>query len=203
MHRTGWFGIASLAWVFVAESAAACDYRYSVLTVETSGNGERPGAIGDITYTVTRGKGPERNGCEQSMTSCDDIGSVALHFAPSEDADSEFGAVGYRIRVVGGTLPEGLELRSEPLLAFQDGDEGDAAIGLPFVDGAHDDQESIAFTIRITPVDADGNEGPESDPILIRDEGGDGCGVARGGSGHGPSTALLVVALALGLRRRR
>lgn len=203
MHRTGWFGIALLAWMFFAESAAACDYGTGVLTVEASGNGERPGAIGDVTYTVRRGKGPERNGCEQSMTSCDDIGSVALHFAPSEDADSEFGAVGYRIRVVEGTLPEDLQLPSEPLLASRDGDEGDATIWLRFVDGAHDEQESIAFAIRITPVDADGNEGPESDPILIRDEGSDGCGVARGGSAHSPSAVLLVVALALGLRRRR
>lgn len=174
------------------------------LNVESTGTGIAPGPIGEVSYTIQRGRGPKDEGCgKQSGTSCDDIGTLTLHFAPSADPDSDTSAVGYRLRVTGGALPPGLQLPSEPLVGMGVAPQSEGTLFLTWIDGASDDQESVDFSLTLTPVDADGNTGPTSPAVHVHDEGssGGGCNVHRHRAGRVAAPPALV-ALAL-LRRRR
>ena len=125
------------------------------LIMKQAGTGSPPEAVGEFTYSVTRGKGPKSAGCNsQSASSCDDLGRLLLHFKPSTDPDSEATAVGYRLRLVAGSVPAGLDVPREPLVA------GGGMIQLLWIDGATDDQEEFDFSLTLTPVDANGNEDP-------------------------------------------
>jgi len=166
------------------------------LIMQQQGVGEPPGPIGDVTYTAQRGVGPRKSGCSGHMgTSCDGTGSVSLHFKPATDPDSDAQSVGYRIRLVSGSLPQGLHIPDGPV--HSDGD-----IALIFDDGAEDDQEPIDFSVTITPTDANGNEGPTSPVIRVTNAGRDasGCSVRKGRTG---TVLVPLTILSLALLRRR
>ncbi len=68
-----------------------------------------------------------------------------------------------------------------------------------------EDQGSLDFTITVTAVDIDGNRGPASGPIPIRDPGrASGCALRRTmATSDVTAPALLLCALVLGYRRRK
>jgi hypothetical protein len=189
-----------------AGRALACEYSEDVLNVGATGMGAPPGPIGEVTYTVQRGKGPVSSGCGQSSaSSCDDIGSITLDFAMSEDADNDASEVGYRVRIVEGNPPIDFMAPAGPLVARANGDGRQGTLSLHWADGATDDQETIAFAVTLTPIDADGNEGPESDLISIRSEAAGGCVLARHPRTRSELSigAGLLLGLAWVLRRSR
>jgi MYXO-CTERM domain-containing protein len=168
------------------------------LAIDGTHVGAAPGAVGEVTYTVTRGKGPKGSGCGSvSESSCDDIGGVALHFKASVDPDSDRRAVGYRVRLVSGVVPTGVPIIAEPMLPFfDDAAATEATIYFHWSDGETDDQERIDFSITLTPVDANGNEGPTSPVVRVVNDGdGGGCSVRGGpaGSAFVPLAALAMI----------
>lgn len=165
-----------------------------------------PGAMGSITYTVKRGQGI-RGGCVggASTTSCDDVGSIGLHFTAAEDPDTPRDSVGYRIEVINGSPPAFYFDLNRPRRGYAESPtSSEVSVGLNWLDDATDDQESLAFTIVLTPVDIDGHEGPTSAPVNIVHAGsGSGCAVSRAASLGGlPGLGLAIAAIAL-LERRR
>jgi hypothetical protein len=168
--------------------------------------GAPPGPVGDVTYTVKRGKGPVSSGCgESSASSCDDIGSITLDFEMSEDTDSDASEVGYRVHIVEGNPPLDFMAPAGALVARAAGAGGHGTLSLHWIDGATDDQETIAFAFTLTPIDVDGNEGPESDPISIRSDATGGCVLARHPRARSELSigAGLLLGLAWVLRRSR
>jgi hypothetical protein len=197
----GWLGAAFVsAMVLSSLRADACEVAGSrEFTLDPADTAAAPGAVGDVTYTIERGKGPRSEGCgKSSVSSCDDLGFVTLHFGSSPDAATDPTAVGYRVRFVGGALPDDLSVSDAPLLAPT------GMIHLVWIDGASDDQEPIDFSLAITPVAKNGSEGPTSPPVHIRDDGriAGGCSL-RGKSAQGAVLPLALLALALVLRRYR
>lgn len=149
-----------------------------------------PGKIPSVGVTIVRGRGP-RGGCDgsQQSTSCDDLGTVTLHPTPPTDDRTAPGDLGYVVKVTAGNLPPGATLPSDTVLA----DPAAGLLALGWIDGANDDQESIDFTLTLTPVDRGGNAGPESDPIRVHDDGSaSGCRASRGGDAR---SFLLVAGL--------
>jgi hypothetical protein len=154
-----------------------------------------PAQVREVSVDVRRGRGPGGGGCDgESSTSCDDLGRIALHVEPPADDRSAPEAIGYRLELVEGELPEGVRLPTEPVRP--DG----ASIGLVWVDGADDAQERVSFSLRLIPVDASGREGPPSEPVEVFDPGQEVACSAFGGAGGAP---LWLLALGLGVLRRR
>src|SRR5262249_46185981 len=146
------------------------------LQVTDEHTGAAPSEIRDVSTSINRGQGPTGGCGTQSRSSCDDMGSVQVHFEPAFDSDG--GDVGYRVELIAGTAP-GYSLTESQgrvvLPAYRDETDGRAVLNFYWDDGDTDSQESLDFTITLTPVDAQGNEGPISDPIHIRDDGSGGC----------------------------
>jgi hypothetical protein len=201
--RLALLAAAALA-VTASPSAGACDYGASSLVVDATKTGAPPGPIGGVTLTVQRGHG--NSGCGGSLTdSCANTGTITLHFAAASDPDNGVGEVGYRTTVVAGTPPP----RLDGLVALQTGSferQGDreAILWFRWEDGATNTQESIDFTVTLTPVDVHGNEGPTSAPIRIHDDGGGGgCAMRHGHESRGAVAALSALGLLLLAARRR
>jgi hypothetical protein len=148
-----------------------------------------PSEIGETTYSVQRGQGPQGGGCSgESVTSCDDIGSVSLQLGTVSDDRTGSSEMGFRLEVVDGALPSGLELPSGDVRAYPDG-----ALTFHWTDGASDDQEAFDFTLSISAVDRGGNGGPPRE-VRVQDDGSsEGCAV----KGSGVDLSWLLVALAL------
>lgn len=161
--------------------------------------GAAPARVEDVTVAVQRGTA-RAGGCfGQTSTSCDDIGTVGFYFRPPTDADSPPEDLGYAIRVVRGDARD--IVVEGTFKARVDGDE--AALEFSWVDGATDEQESISFTVQIQAVDADGNRGPESEPIAVADSGGSGCDIGGSRSSSMPISALgMWLAILLACARR-
>jgi hypothetical protein len=139
----------------VSERAHACSPPANMtLEVGDGDTGEAPSGIGDPSATVKRGQGPT-GGCAQQSSSCDDMGSFRVHFTAATDVDSSPKSVGYRVEVIAGMAPRySLDEYLDGVLVPQfDADDGDAAtLYFHWPDGDSDDQESIDFTITLTPV---------------------------------------------------
>jgi MYXO-CTERM domain-containing protein len=138
---------------------------------------------------MRRGKAP---GCTGG--SCDDIGTVRITVAPTDDRTPPLG-MGYRMRVISGPPPAGLNVPTDDVRAS----EG-TWLFLSWGDGAEDDQEPFSFTLSIEPVDLAGHVG-EARLVMVSDPGSGGCAVAGG-----PGEALwpaVVLAWLVGTRRRR
>jgi hypothetical protein len=131
-----------------------------------------PSAIGETTYSVTRGRGPERSGCSETSSSCDDIGGIQLYVSEVTDDRTSLEKLGYRVEVVAGSLP-GFSTPTTAVRAFN-GNQ----LFFHWIDDAEEEQESIDVTFRIRAVDLAGNEGPPRD-VRVRDDGrSDGCSLA-------------------------
>lgn len=181
MHRFC-LGLFLLAPIFVSRPAEACRapglIEHEIDPAEQAIDKEPPGRVETVGVSVHRGKGPEGSGCNRrGSTSCDDIGSIALIPTPPSDNRTPKEELGYRVRFIGGRVPDGLHIPdgARRLYEFEP-----PSFGLRWIDGATDDQEAFDFTVTLTAIDKAGNEGPESAPIRIHHGGSSGCRMARG-----------------------
>jgi hypothetical protein len=110
---------------------------------------------------IQRGHAPrQRPGGAVMATSCDDIGIVTLRLTgPAVDDRIPAAKMGYRFVLAEGELPAGMELPAEAR----------RTLILPWVDGATDDQEPLAFALRLIAVDLAGNESEPSELVWVRD----------------------------------
>ena len=149
--------------------------------------------------TVSRGQGPRMDGCGQSASSCDGVGSLAIDVQASDDLTPS-DAIGYRLSLVAGKTPASLILPAHPIRAQVAG-----RIILVWDDGATDDQEGLDFTLGVAPVDAAGNQGLATS-VRVQDPGHfAGCHIARhaGTSAFPALAAPALWLIAATLRRRR
>lgn len=144
---------------------------------------------------VKRSNTPQRQGCSQVSSSCDDIASLTLSV---EGYDPEAGGLRFAIA---GDYPDSLTVHNHPLVL--NGEEAEVVFVWSDLDTMY---EAIDAEITATWVDAWGREGETSAPLQVRNQGAEGGGCSVGGGGLG-STAALVLAAAAGLmlasRRRR
>jgi hypothetical protein len=194
-----WLALSCAAVLLRVETAYACSYP-SPPTLDpdaTLADDTAPLPVEDVSFAVRRGTAGEREGCSRSSTSCDDIGTVLLFITPASEDTTPIEELGFVIEVVDGEAPTGLI----PPGALQLDQEG--KLTLPFVDGATDDQEIIAFTILVTVMDAAGNLSEPSEPIRIYDSGkSGGCRTAPGTLLASPwPGALLVLGVFLAFAR--
>lgn len=170
------FGVV-IAGVRVPSSQACSGGGTELIDVIDEGaEGEPPGAIGSLEVAaVRRGSGPISAGCgDQVSDSCDDGGVVILTLTPAVDPDSPPEEVGYRFTVTSGTPPPIPILDPEfpeasAMVARVE--DGASRLELHWTDGSTDEQEPLRFALTLTPIDADGHEGPTTEPILIQDRG--------------------------------
>ena len=195
--RSWVLGVVALA--LVAPDADACSIagltRHEQDPNEEGVDVTPPAKVDEVSVTVQRGHGP-KGGCNKVYTSCDDVGSIGVHFEPPSDDRTPADRMGYRVRLVGGTPPS--PLPGGDVLAAQSG------LYFHWTDGGTDNQEAIDFTITLQAVDLAGNVGPESDPIRIRHAGDDdgGCSAVRMRS-RGAGGGMVVLGLAVMLLARR
>lgn len=186
------------AWlVLLSRDAAACSYagnaEHTLDPSEQAVDTAPPAAVGEPTYSVRRGRGPERSGCSESGSSCDDIGGISVHLGEVSDDRTLPGEMGFWIELVSGSPPSGINLPSTLVRA-----DSSRSLHFNWSDGADDDQEAIDFTLRIRAVDRAGNEGPPSE-LRIRDDGSsEGCALAASSG-----LDLIWILLALALLRSR
>ncbi len=133
---------------------------------------------------------PEPGGCSNMSTSCDGSGAIGIGVQAQDDRTG-VNEMGYTIRLVDGSLPEGMSLPNEPVRPYN----GDL-LWLNFSDR----DQSIGFTVAVRAVDLAGNEGPAMEVDVYDDVGGGGC--SSGGRDRA-SWLLLVGATLLLMRRRR
>lgn len=199
MRRSlGWALLSGVAVVIVwVRQSRACDFgapgRHTVDPAEAAVDSAPPSAIGSPTFTVRRGAAAS-DGCGTQGDSCDDIGTITVHFPPATDDRTDAASMGYRVEVVRGAMPPDPTWPDSPVRTT-DG----RTIYFHWIDGDTDDQELIDVTLAISAVDRAGNEGPPTE-LRIRDAGSsEGCSVATRGADL--SWAFLVGAL--GWRGRR
>jgi hypothetical protein len=193
----GWHGVAeacSLAFLPPHELDAA----------EMAADSSPPSPVVVDAVEILRGQGSQGDGCGAASTSCDDIGRVLFHFTTPTDDRTGAALLGYRIVLVSGELPEGLQLPLMPVRRFQEGDP----IFLHWVDGATDDQEPVDFVVAVSTVDLAGNESAPVEVHVLDAGSGGGCriGALRGAHVRAPAlwlAAFAAVALATRRRHRR
>jgi len=127
-----------------------------------------------------------------AASSCDDLGRVELVVTPGADDRTPSEALGYRLMLIEGRLPRGASLPAEPVRLSE------GRLRIVWIDGASDDQESLSFTLSLTPIDLAGLEGPPT-TVRVRDPGS-GCAV---GGAEVPLWLVLALALPRALRRDR
>lgn len=185
----------------------------------------RPGTeLGTLSLSITRVEpetdqgdaGPESDAGDEASAAADgsalasDAGSnddAGTDEAGNQDASEtpvapDFNEpVGYLVELFEGELPDWFSLPENPIAANDSG-----TIAFRWCDGASYDQERIAFSLVVTPVDAAGNLGTPSDPIRVFDPGGSaGCHAAGVGT-RAPWEALfggVSLAIAWLVRRGR
>jgi hypothetical protein len=160
---------------------------------------EPPAAIEGVRVAISRGRGPERHGCQSRATSCDDIGRWRLYFRPPVDDQSGPDDLGYVVELVSGRVPGQPELEPGDLITDAVGPSygstpEEATLAFDWIDGATDKQESLSFTVVVRAVDRAGNLGDASDPVRVRHAGDSGCAMGRGRTTFGG----LMMAFALG-----
>jgi hypothetical protein len=155
-----------------------------------------PSLVGRPVVAIQRGPSPEGCGAQQ-VTSCDGIGSLSITPAAADDRASA-AELGFRLRVLSGSLPAGLTLPNTDVRAPS------GAIQLHWQDGIEDEHEAFSFTLELAAVDTAGNISPPV--MLVVGDGGSTGSCAIGGAGAAAwwPLGLLMMLAALGrtLRRR-
>lgn len=186
-----------------APDAAACSIaapsELVIDAAEQAVDHTAPGPPSAVTVSLQRGRAPQSSGCGETMsTSCDDLGFVTFFPKPPADDRTASAELGYRVRLVGGSLPSEATLWPKAIVAGAGG-----GLTLTWIDGANDDQEPLDFTVTLAAVDRAGNEGPPSAPVHVVDAGtSGGCRTGRSGDA-GSATVLLAVLLGVRVWRRR
>lgn len=202
---------AALVTLALPDDVAACSFgqtEHFFDAVEQVEDVTAPSTPSFEVEAIQRGVGPERAGCgQQSSTSCDDLGWITLRLLDVSDDRTARAEMGYLIETQ-GEVPEGLSVPDVPV-RFDDN-----TFVLVWIDGAHDHQERIDFTVTMRAVDLGGNVSDPSAPVEVRDGAHDGtaCAIApmyrhadaraSGLALPGRTTILVGVLVLLGLRRR-
>lgn len=183
-----------------ARVAQACkpasEPAHTLDTAAQASDATPPGLVTVTATEIRRGKGPDTNlaSCSQSATSCDDIGTLALQVA-AEDDQSPPDKLGYQLELTGGQLPSRLSLPTGAVRAPS------GIINLHWIDGASDDQETIAFALAVRAVDLAGNLGP-AQTVLIHDPGSGGCSLPpRRPNTPWPLVTVAILLVARWMRR--
>jgi hypothetical protein len=186
--------VAAVTLVAAEEATQACKLavpRPLVLDPQSSDT-TPPSAPTATVGSIRRGKGPETNGCNQSASSCDDLGSIDIAVTAADD-EATPDRLGFQLELADGALPSGLTLPSGPVLATA------GHLYLAWVDGATDEQEAIAFTVTIRAVDLAGNISPPT-TVKVASESS-GCSVAGGLRSSWVTTVVLLLLVTFCLRR--
>jgi hypothetical protein len=186
-----WFMVALLTWSARAAVALACSSPDTPAfeIVADPGDVVPPEPPRVEVLRVKRGKGPEREGCSQSATSCDGTGYVDLSVADHVEG----GGLGYVLEIRGDSPDELARYTQHPIqpppflpgelrLVWEDGEGG----------------PSYDFEIEVWSVDRAGNMSASPTTVHV-ESGGDGC-ATRGATSQGGWLVLLVLAWAA--RRR-
>jgi hypothetical protein len=108
---------------------------------------------------VTRGQ-TDQGGClGQSGSSCDDIGTVAIHALATDDMTPPE-RIGYRLLLTSGTPPVGLTIPVEAIEPPQPSN----LLTLAWTDSGTARQQPVNFTLQVVAVDLAGNE---SAPVTV------------------------------------
>lgn len=138
-------------------------------------------------------RGGQSDGCTGGRDSCSDVARVVLSLTATDDV-SEQSAIGFRVRLVEGTIGPG----ARPVTYAVDVSRA------PFILGwAETDPESFRAVLEVVAVDRAGNT---SAPTLLEvEDGGLACAAGGGGLrsvwGFAP-VALAIVAIVRRARRR-
>lgn len=152
----------------VAEACGSVYQRHELDAAEQRIDRQPPApAQGPVVRVLRRGM--------RSDSSCANVGLIQVAFTGAKDDRTPRERIGYLITHVAGTLPYGLFLPSDAVLATPVA--GDVSgevflLALAWADPATGDQEAIDFTLALTAVDLAGNESALSAPIRIRHPGG-------------------------------
>lgn len=145
---------------------------------------------------ITRGTGAQPSGCGSVSTSCDDVGSVQVTVAATDDQTPP-ARLGYRVRSAGGTLPAEFSMPAQPVEALA------GVLFFFWIDGGTDDQEAVDFSLEITAVDGAGNESAPQTVRVQHGGSGGGCGLTARRAGRSLPLPFAVALIALAARRRR
>ncbi len=134
-------------------------------------------------------RGSDGQGCSGARSSCDDIARLVLDLAATDDVSGR-AEIGFRVRVVEGSLPNGVRPAAYTVdvssMRFQSA-------------WAETDAKSFSAVLEIVAVDRAGNE---SAPRRLTVEGGGlACSASNGGFGAALGFAPLALVLALIARR--
>jgi hypothetical protein len=173
-NKITWIMAVSLASsLFAFQPVTACEkYANTPHVLDAQVNDTNPPSAPMVSLgKISRGKGPETNGvgCTQTVSSCDDLGSIQLMVTATDD-QTQPSQMGYMITLLGGNLPAGLLLPPTAVRARIDG-----SLNLGWIDGASDDQESLSFTLEVRAVDLAGNTSPATSVPIHQTGSGDGC----------------------------
>lgn len=191
--------LAALVWSVPHVADACSAVGLEPHTPDSSLTDDQPPAVvGEVDVSISRGKAPDCRLGTCSSSSCDGVGFVTLVFDPPTDDQSSDLDMGYEIEVIEGEAPQGL-FPDGAVMALRNSSAFD--LTFEWADGATDDQEALDFTIVLRAVDAAGNVGPDSEPIVIADPGGKaGCNV---GHQEPPLALLLLPLFGFAVTRRR
>lgn len=121
-------------------------------------------------------------------SSCDDLGWIDLQI------NNEDTQVGYKVELIDGVAPKNLGVPQTPVSAI------DSQITLIWSDEPTEEQPALDFTLRVTAIAPNGDEGPFED-VVVSDPGRDG-GCSTTGEGDISVVSLFMFGLVvLGLRR--
>ena len=122
----------------------------------------------------------------------DGLGVIEIVLTPPSDDRTASADLGYRVRLVEGSLPD--DLLQDPFEGvWKPGPEG---FYLDWDDDASDRQEPVSFALEIAAVDKAGNEGPATQVVYVNAGNmGGACALLT----SRPSSAALPRLLALGL----
>jgi MYXO-CTERM domain-containing protein len=153
---------------------------------------------------VQRGSSPQMGCSGSQVSSCDGIGSISITPAVADDR-AMASEIGFRVRLLAGSLPAGLTLPNVDFRALS------GAIYFHWTDGTEADHEPFGFTLELVAVDTAGNlSAPVK--VMVGDGGAGGCSMGRlsvrsspsSGATPGPLAWLILGGLAmLWLRPRR
>ncbi len=207
--RQYWFvgcstGVLFFAWI--PSAALACSFvGPDPFTVEQNPDDTTaPGAVSEVSMQIQRGVGPMSDGCDQVMTSCDDLGWLSLRFQAPQDDQNGPEDIGYRLEVVEGTPPGDLGFPSTLIIPQGGVSDGEVSFVFPWLDGASDEQEPFSFVLRITAVDRAGNPSDVSEELVVSDSGSsEGCRSSPGKFAGGSEAWMMLLLGLFWLRRRQ
>lgn len=184
-----------------AQVAQACSFganTHQLDPAEKEVDSTPPGTPVVGPVKIARGRGPQRAGCGESASSCDDIGSIEFALSASDDRTAA-SMMGFRIVVARGNAPSSLFPLS------MDVRPSGGTMWVRWADGATDDQESLDFDLEVRAIDLAGNVSAEGAVVKVRQDVG-GCSIGGGSTqtddGMGIVALGMLATWAVGRRRR-